>query len=310
MVVVVSEGSDWRMIGSQRRTSGERRRSLMSNERTRPSTSTNTRAQEEHQQRRSQEPQAPNKILLWMQQLEKINANQPDEFGARKNEVNRAASYVAANGTGPPKTTTTTHHTDGTQAEFKLSGCQPSAQVGVNNDLCFKAAQLTTEFVLMLFAASLLFVAALVILSKRTPALMESFEIVPKILFILCVIVATCSFSNWIITRVKSRCEPECELAKVIAPESFRIIDGSLLIGSSITPQSRTNTGSCTVGTSALDTVNSVSSPRQAPVNDNANHDLSNSTAALSGESKVKQELIAQESTTLTAPNNIIVEES
>lgn len=76
--------------------------------------------------------------------------------------------------------------------------------ISVDKELCFKVSQLVTELLLMLFAASLLCIAAVVILSRKTPTIMESYDIVPKILFFLCVIVASISFLRWLMTKFKS----------------------------------------------------------------------------------------------------------
>lgn len=96
------------------------------------------------------------------------------------------------------------------QLEKPESASQPSAEV-VNNiqatdeDTCFKAAQLITETLLMLFAASLLVIAVIVIFSRKTPAFMDSFEQVPKFLFILCCFTAICSFLSWIYSRCRRK---------------------------------------------------------------------------------------------------------
>lgn len=71
--------------------------------------------------------------------------------------------------------------------------------------LCFKTIQLGTEFCLMLFAASLLIIAAIVIVAKKVPAFMEAYEKFPKFLFILCVIVAVWSFSRWLWRKAVKR---------------------------------------------------------------------------------------------------------
>lgn len=70
-------------------------------------------------------------------------------------------------------------------------------------DPCLKTSQLVTEIVLIVFAASLLLLAATIIISKEIPKVMDSYDIVPKTLFILCVIVATCSFMNWVYSKIK-----------------------------------------------------------------------------------------------------------
>lgn len=70
---------------------------------------------------------------------------------------------------------------------------------------CLKFLQIVTEIILIVFAASLLLIAATVILSKEIPIMMESYDIVPKTLFVLCVIVATCSLVSWIYSKVQNQ---------------------------------------------------------------------------------------------------------
>lgn len=115
-----------------------------------------------------QQHHSPGRILDWVNRLERINANLDD-------------------------------HGD---------HCFANDQLVKNNqadesDLCFKTAQLATEFFLMLFAASLLIIVAIVIFSKKIPEFMESYEIVPKFLFFLCVFVALYSFSRWLMVKSK-----------------------------------------------------------------------------------------------------------
>lgn len=76
-------------------------------------------------------------------------------------------------------------------------------------DTCLKTSQLVTEIILIVFAASLLLLAATIIMSKEIPALMDSYDIVPKTLFILCIIVATCSLINWVYAKVQSQLHPK-----------------------------------------------------------------------------------------------------
>lgn len=64
------------------------------------------------------------------------------------------------------------------------------------------AAQLITEYLIIIFAISLLLLAGAIILNVRMPILMESSEVIPKIMFVLCAIVAICSFVRWIIRKV------------------------------------------------------------------------------------------------------------
>lgn len=78
-------------------------------------------------------------------------------------------------------------------------------------DTCLRTSQLVTEIILIVFAASLLLLAATIIMSKEIPALMNSYDIVPKTLFILCIIVATCSLMNWIYAKVQSQLHPKLD---------------------------------------------------------------------------------------------------
>lgn len=72
-------------------------------------------------------------------------------------------------------------------------------------ELWFKLLQLATEILLMIFAASLLIIVAVVVCSTKTPAFMDSYEIVPEILFILCILLAAYSLARWFYLRIKSR---------------------------------------------------------------------------------------------------------
>ena len=74
-------------------------------------------------------------------------------------------------------------------------------------DLCLTTAKLITELLLMLFAATLLLIVVIVLLSRNIPAFMESYDIVPKILFFLCVFVASYSFLRWLIEKVYRKCD-------------------------------------------------------------------------------------------------------
>lgn len=72
----------------------------------------------------------------------------------------------------------------------------------VESSRCFRLAQLITELLLVAFAASLLVVAVIVITSKRAPAMMQSYEIVPKSLFLLIIVMAIFSLCGWIWNRI------------------------------------------------------------------------------------------------------------
>lgn len=83
-------------------------------------------------------------------------------------------------------------------------------------DTCLKFSQLVTEIILIVFAASLLLIAATVILSKEIPSIMESYDIVPKTLFILCIIVATCSLMSWIYSKVQNQFQSKTHQASEV----------------------------------------------------------------------------------------------
>lgn len=113
------------------------------------------------------------RISNWINKLEKINSN-PGEH-----------PHVH-------------YHHDQVEDEGNHNHDKLSCESGDDLTLCFKTIQLGTEFCLMLFAASLLTIAGIVIVSKKVPAFMETYENFPKFLFILCVIVAIWSFSRWV----------------------------------------------------------------------------------------------------------------
>lgn len=113
------------------------------------------------------------RISTWVNKLEKINTN-PGEH-----------PHVH-------------YHHDLSEDDCSNSHQKLSCDSDDDTTLCFKTIQLGTEFCLMLFAASLLIIAGIVIVSKKVPAFMETYENFPKFLFILCVIVAIWSFSRWV----------------------------------------------------------------------------------------------------------------
>lgn len=143
-----------------------------------------------------------NRILGWVNRLERINANPDNPSSSCQQHHDHS--------------TTNCNIPSATRISIKSLAPAVVAAVGVpidgvNNskegdqdDVCFKTAQLATEFLLMLFAATLLIIAAIVILSKKIPAFMESYEIVPKVLFFLCLFVAVYSFARWIIVKIRS----------------------------------------------------------------------------------------------------------
>jgi hypothetical protein len=174
---------------------------------------------EQHIARRSSS--RPNLIVNWVHRLEKINATldeHPREgqstspgLGQRASRAT-TSSCVGAKTQAPP--IQHRHHVvtiiGGNQAE----GGRPANDEDEEEEgeLCFKGAQLVTELLLMLFAASLLLVAAIVALSNQVPDFMKSYEIVPTILFFLCVIVASYSFLRWLVVKLAQRFEPLASL--------------------------------------------------------------------------------------------------
>ena len=125
----------------------------------------------------------PARLLIgdWVNKLEKINANLDDEATS----VAARASVAAPAGTGS--------NLNDAKADDDLD----------EGELCFKAAQLLTEFCLMLFAARLLTIAVIVIFSKKIPLFMESYEIVPKFLCFLCLFVASYSLCRWLVIKMR-----------------------------------------------------------------------------------------------------------
>lgn len=63
-------------------------------------------------------------------------------------------------------------------------------------------AQLITEILVIMFAAGLLILVVIVILSSKIPDIMDSYEIIPKTLFFLCIVVAIFSFCRWLIMKL------------------------------------------------------------------------------------------------------------
>lgn len=111
-------------------------------------------------------------ILHWVHQFEKINSS-----------IDESIPVTSIGGQDNQISTTT--------------GCEVS-----NDELCFRATQMLTELLLMLFAACLLIIAMVVIFSKKIPAIMESYDIIPKFLFFLCIIVAVCSLIRWLMSKI------------------------------------------------------------------------------------------------------------
>lgn len=213
----------------------------------------------EHQQHHG-----PNRILDWVHKLERINAA-PDSSGISHSHEQQVAGSRSHSVGGCDRD----ESIDSALTRASICGLTPAAAaiVGVsltedliinkhsknisnNNDyqqdeeedLCFKAAQLVTEFLLMLFAAALLIIVAIVIVSKRTPTFMDSYDIVPKILFFLCVFVASYSLLRWIIIKVEPRLHSCIACIMKCCPSSMlkRSRGGSSSISSSIARGCRT----------------------------------------------------------------------
>lgn len=126
--------------------------------------------------------------------IEKINSNLDDHR-------NSSSSVTHETGVGSAQTNDKKLLGDSLADE---SNDKSNETIIEDKELCFKVSQLVTELLLMLFAASLLSIAAVVILSRKTPAIMESYDVVPKALFFICVIVASVSFFRWLVTKFKS----------------------------------------------------------------------------------------------------------
>lgn len=106
-------------------------------------------------------------------------------------------------------------------AADRLATSRPARPGLDERDLCLRASQLVTELLLMMFAASLLVIATIVVFSRRVPQFMESYEIVPKFLFFLCVFAAVYSFTCWLAGRIgaKSAKGPRPDQERAAEPE-------------------------------------------------------------------------------------------
>lgn len=117
--------------------------------------------------------QGGGRLSIWVHKLEKINTNLDDSRRGLQDGASRQATYQ--------------------------NSATNVADEG--EELCFKISSLITELVLILFAACLLLIASLVILSKKVPSFMESYEIVPMVLFVLCIALAAFSFVRWMTAK-------------------------------------------------------------------------------------------------------------
>lgn len=156
----------------------------------------------------------PNLIVNWVHRLERLNAtldesSQPEGSSSAAAGVNNRKSSTATTRQEQRNLTKRSYHQvvtiignedeDHTISDGSLQSDESEAE------LCFKGAQLATEFLLMMFAASLLLIAAIVVFSRKIPAFMESYEIVPKLLFFLCLFVAIYSFIRWLALKIKHK---------------------------------------------------------------------------------------------------------
>lgn len=114
------------------------------------------------------------RLSIWVQKLEKINTNLDDNQG--QSSDNRRAT-----------------------------------EDGDDDELCFKISSLITELVLIIFAVCLLLIALVVIVSKRVPAFMDHYEIVPMVLFILCIGLAVFSFVRWLAVKIMRPLDRRCQ---------------------------------------------------------------------------------------------------
>lgn len=136
----------------------------------------------------SNKPGGPRgRILSLVHQFERLNASVSGRAGSLDAEIKSISIDVAEGAKHVNKNYTDNDNLDNIDDE----------------ELCFKAAQLITELLLMLFAFCLLIIALVVIFSKKVPPIMESYEVIPKFLFFLCLIVASCSFTRWLVHEIK-----------------------------------------------------------------------------------------------------------
>ena len=137
-----------------------------------------------HSNKKRLSQNSPNKILDWVTRLEKINATQESKSFRRPTNDSNVKT---------------------TSDKYCVEDGTPQLDAVDEEELCFKSAQLATEFLLMVFAASLLMIATIVILSKKVPSFMEGYELLPEILFFLCIFVGAFSFLCWLIRKLSCR---------------------------------------------------------------------------------------------------------
>lgn len=135
------------------------------------------------------------KIVAWLNQLERINTNGKLTSTSTPTQV-VPLSLLASIASSSSTTAANTIVPVGTLAEPEVARNPPA-------ELCFRAAQLLTELLLMLFAGSLLLIAAIVLASPRVPPFMAThYELLPKILFFLCLFVAAYSLVRWLSLKI------------------------------------------------------------------------------------------------------------
>ena len=77
------------------------------------------------------------------------------------------------------------------------SGKTKQAELGK----CLRLSQLVTKIALIVFAVYLLLVAVLVVFSREVPHFMQRFELLPEVLFVLCVATATFALIKWLVRK-------------------------------------------------------------------------------------------------------------
>lgn len=170
-------------------------------------------------ERKARDNHTVGRLTQLVQTIERINSNTPSDV----QELGVSHDSAQTNIKGQTR--------DLEAGENEETKENKDAIIIEDKELCFKLSQLVTELLLMLFAASLLCIATVVILSRKTPAFMESYEIVPETLFFLCIFVATASFLRWLMKKFKSIFKRK----KTKSQKS----SGNIQDGLSITPKER-----------------------------------------------------------------------
>lgn len=144
-----------------------------------------------------------NKLVAWVNRLERINTNLDPATKANAT-ANNERTVTGALSTIASSSSTAAAHTIVSLG----GGGLLKPEVEAKNDLCFRSAQLVTELCLMLFAASLLLVAVIVLMSRRVPHFMAHYELVPKLLFFMCLFAAFYSFARWLSLNIYAQFAP------------------------------------------------------------------------------------------------------